>query len=586
MLAEGGHLSSEPEISSEQLRARLVANVRDSKTSDLPVVVVALEVLSKAGRFNKPVDTTTVAIPVGTATLKLQELQEQFPNVQNWLGSIVVRPSSRGRGVGAALVAEMERRAAQRGLTQLHLATEELDGGLYARLGWEAVPPIIIDRGDQVLVMRKRLIGIELGRLSSTGARHTPTRLRSRLALPEPIPEPVLPHAEPHPQPQARPDSQSRSPELQLEPQLEPEPEPQLEPEPEPEPEPQPQPQPQPEPQPEPQPQPQPQPQPLEPPSETQPEMEPQVRPQPTSPGCKDATPQPGAMSEELSPSLEAPTTPDSDATATAHTRTAVVHTHTHTSAASLTTSQTSVKPTSLVGNSELHQQQQDRSYLQSLPHHHAEQVRPWHPELQQLAVPERQRDREAERHRGNMSLRHCMRCGGPSNRISEGGHRTEIGLFCSAVCAAKEEALRLHGTFEYATVETRAAARSGLRDYEYPPQLNKLLYLAAQLMYYNTILSRPTRSFFLGRYPQQREVRAARPAWERVERAGASVDNAARLAHGAHTYPTCISRVEVPLIFQSLRKVKNWSLEQARVETSRQRLSVEGKRSTFCKLC
>ena len=451
LFAEWGHLSSDHENSSEKLRGRLLAKVRDSTESDLPVVVVALEVLSKAGQLNKPVDTTTVAIPVGTATLKLQELQEHFPNVQNWLGSVVVRPSSRGRGVGAALVAEMERRAAQRGLTQLHLATEALDGGLYARLGWEAVPPIIIDRGDQVLVMRKRLIGIELGRLSSTGARHTPTRLRSRLALPEPIPEPVLPHAEPHPQPQARSESQSRSPEMQLEAQSE------LQPEPEPEPEPEPQPRSRPEPQPQPQPQPEaPQSEP-DPALEIQQELGPQSRPQSTSPVC-----------EELSPPLLS--TPDSDVTA----------------AASLATSQTSVQSTFLVGNSELHQPQQDCRYLQTLSHHHAEHQRPWDSELQQLPVPERQRGREALRHIGTIPRRQCLRCGGPSNRISEGGHRTEIGLFCSAVCAAKEEALRLHGTFEYATAKTRAGhptvTLSGFEDFEYPPQLNKSLYVAAQL--------------------------------------------------------------------------------------------------------
>lgn len=93
---------------------------------------------------------------VGTAALKLHELRERFPELQNWLGSVYVSQAARGRGIAGALVQHVEQLAIDRGIRALHLQTERLDGGLYARLGYEPFERIE-HRGLAVLVMGKRL---------------------------------------------------------------------------------------------------------------------------------------------------------------------------------------------------------------------------------------------------------------------------------------------------------------------------------------------------------------------------------------------------------------------------------------------
>ena len=63
---------------------------------------------------------------------------------------------ARGRGIAGALVRYVEQLAVDRGITVLHLQTERLDGGLYAREGFEPLVQIE-DRGLPVLVMAKAL---------------------------------------------------------------------------------------------------------------------------------------------------------------------------------------------------------------------------------------------------------------------------------------------------------------------------------------------------------------------------------------------------------------------------------------------
>ena len=93
----------------------------------------------------------------GTAALKLHELRARFPTLRYWLGSVYVRPAARGRGIAGALVRHVEQLAIDRGITALHLQTERLDGGLYARLGFQPIEQIK-HRGIDVLVMVKPLI--------------------------------------------------------------------------------------------------------------------------------------------------------------------------------------------------------------------------------------------------------------------------------------------------------------------------------------------------------------------------------------------------------------------------------------------
>jgi predicted N-acetyltransferase YhbS len=107
---------------------------------ELPVQVVAVE--------NGDV--------VGVAVLKDYELKQEFYRLRYWLGNVFVRPESRRRGVGSALVKRAEGIAHAMGITALHLATDRSDGGLYARLGYE-----ILERTQEadahIVVMARQL---------------------------------------------------------------------------------------------------------------------------------------------------------------------------------------------------------------------------------------------------------------------------------------------------------------------------------------------------------------------------------------------------------------------------------------------
>ena len=94
--------------------------------------------------------------PVGVAELKEHEMLSLYPDHTPWLGSVFVRPESRGRGIASQLASQIAALAESRGATRIFLQTERLDGGLYARLGWQPVEQVTY-RGQQVLLMVKRL---------------------------------------------------------------------------------------------------------------------------------------------------------------------------------------------------------------------------------------------------------------------------------------------------------------------------------------------------------------------------------------------------------------------------------------------
>jgi len=112
--------------------------------------------------LGEPLPHILVAIengkPIGTASLKLHELKNHFPDTQNWLGSVYTDNPARGAGLASQLVKEIENVARSKEISTLHLQTERLDGGLYKRLGWQTVTQLY-DRGGDVLVMNKTIIG-------------------------------------------------------------------------------------------------------------------------------------------------------------------------------------------------------------------------------------------------------------------------------------------------------------------------------------------------------------------------------------------------------------------------------------------
>ncbi len=92
---------------------------------------------------------------IGAVQLKRREMPA-FPQYEHWLGSVFVADSHRGRGLASHLVDEAVVQARQKGVRDLYLQTEALDGGLYARLGWQPIREAD-SHGYRVLVMVRRL---------------------------------------------------------------------------------------------------------------------------------------------------------------------------------------------------------------------------------------------------------------------------------------------------------------------------------------------------------------------------------------------------------------------------------------------
>ena len=97
---------------------------------------------------------------VGAAELKIREMTiypaDTYPAMEYWLGGVYVKHDIRGRGIATQLIEQIIARAATMGIDSLYLQTERLDGGLYAKLGWQAVEEVYYhDR--HVLVMAKAI---------------------------------------------------------------------------------------------------------------------------------------------------------------------------------------------------------------------------------------------------------------------------------------------------------------------------------------------------------------------------------------------------------------------------------------------
>ena len=74
---------------------------------------------------------------VGTVSLKYHDLDTR-PNLDPWLGALLVLPKWRGRGIASALMERAVEIARQLHLEQLYLWTHSAEG-LYLKLGWKVV---------------------------------------------------------------------------------------------------------------------------------------------------------------------------------------------------------------------------------------------------------------------------------------------------------------------------------------------------------------------------------------------------------------------------------------------------------------
>ena len=131
--AEWGYLN--PKATLERARQKLVASMnRDA----IPLTLLAV------------IDEEVV----GAAQLKYREMP-MFPEKEHWLGGVYVTPEYRGHDIAVRLVDAVLEAAQCLGVQTLHIQTERLDGGLYARLGWTPVEQV--NRGPDVLVMQRAL---------------------------------------------------------------------------------------------------------------------------------------------------------------------------------------------------------------------------------------------------------------------------------------------------------------------------------------------------------------------------------------------------------------------------------------------
>ncbi len=92
---------------------------------------------------------------LGVVELKFHEM-DIYPEREHWLGGVFVRPSSRGKGIASQIIEYTIDIAKSLGVTTLHLQTEQLDGGLYSRLGWVATEQVNY-LGLEVLVMKREI---------------------------------------------------------------------------------------------------------------------------------------------------------------------------------------------------------------------------------------------------------------------------------------------------------------------------------------------------------------------------------------------------------------------------------------------
>ncbi len=126
---------------------------------------------------------------VGSVSL-LQEDHPQIPQYSPWLATLYVRPSQRGRGVGARLVAHCVATAAQLQLPWLYLYCEPGRVGFYRRLGWQWHADLPLGP-LQVVVMR---VAPQPHRYAEVAVRATPVAAVASMPETVEIEVPPTPH--------------------------------------------------------------------------------------------------------------------------------------------------------------------------------------------------------------------------------------------------------------------------------------------------------------------------------------------------------------------------------------------------------
>jgi GNAT superfamily N-acetyltransferase len=121
-------------------------------TERLPLTLVALRALhgdSLSGRAEKH---GAVSELVGMVSLKFHDMDTR-PDLDPWLGGLLVLPEWRKRGVGTMLMNRAEEETRRLNVPRLYLWTHSAEG-LYLKLGWQ-----VVERTDYcgrlVVIMQK-----------------------------------------------------------------------------------------------------------------------------------------------------------------------------------------------------------------------------------------------------------------------------------------------------------------------------------------------------------------------------------------------------------------------------------------------
>lgn len=93
--------------------------------------------------------------PVGVAQLKYREMSI-YPEKTHWLGGVYVSSENRGKNIATQVVQGIIDIAKTLNVETLYLQTENLNGGLYRKMGWEPIEQVHYGGAD-VLVMEKNL---------------------------------------------------------------------------------------------------------------------------------------------------------------------------------------------------------------------------------------------------------------------------------------------------------------------------------------------------------------------------------------------------------------------------------------------
>lgn len=92
----------------------------------------------------------------GVAQIKYREM-DIYPDKEHWLGGVYVKENYRGKGLASSIIKKALEYASDFGIQALYLQTIRLDGGLYARLGWESEAKIHYKNEDLLIMVNKQI---------------------------------------------------------------------------------------------------------------------------------------------------------------------------------------------------------------------------------------------------------------------------------------------------------------------------------------------------------------------------------------------------------------------------------------------